>query len=252
MYNMARNTLIFIYMPAIYGLYTSLLYAFKANYPDLAGSLTPEEEELLKGSWAEDVAAVFGREFSLHIQKTFWLVDNNESVGNKILKTAATMITPPEITSFNNSVVANVAVFLGNKGIASGPDMKYESFTQLFMDTVIFKIDDIIRGLFNGATSTGAEIQASGTEIQAGGGQIDVNDKTWRFSTTSLPTSKIVEINFPFNKTKKVIVNDRYNLDNRFFRNINNKVGVNVPNTITISSIKVVENNNTTHNFKKG
>jgi hypothetical protein len=120
------------------------------------------------------------------------------------------------------------------------------------MDTVIFKIDDIIRGLFNGATSTGAEIQASGTEIQAGGGQIDVNDKTWRFSTTSLPTSKIVEINFPFNKTKKVIVNDRYNLDNRFFRNINNKVGVNVPNTITISSIKVVENNNTTHNFKKG
>ncbi len=252
MYNMARNALIFIYMPAIYGLYTGLLYAFKANYPDLAGSLTPEEEELLKGSWAEDVAAVFGREFSLHIQKTFWLVDNNESVGNKILKTAATMITPPEITSFNNSVVANVAVFLGNKGIASGPDMKYESFTQLFMDTVIFKIDDIIRGLFNGATSTGAEIQAGGTEIQAGGGQIDVNDKTWRFSTTSLPTSKIVEINFPFNKTKKVIVNDRYNLDNRFFRNINNKVGVNVPNTITISSIKVVENNNTTHNFKKG
>jgi hypothetical protein len=252
MYNMARNALIFIYMPAIYGLYTGLLYAFKSNYPDLAGSLTPEEEKLLKGSWAEDVAAVFGREFSLHIQKTFWLVDNNESVGNKILKTAATMITPPEITSFNNSVVANVAVFLGNKGIASGPDMKYESFTQLFMDTVIFKIDDIIRGLFNGATSTGAEIQAGGTEIQAGGGQIDVNDKTWRFSTTSLPTSKIVEINFPFNKTKKVIVNDRYNLDNRFFRNINNKVGVNVPNTITISSIKVVENNNTTHNFKKG
>jgi len=252
MYNMARNALIFIYMPAIYGLYTGLLYAFKANYPDLAGSLTPEEEKLLKGSWAEDVAAVFGREFSLHIQKTFWLVDNNESVGNKILKTAATMITPPEITSFNNSVVANVAVFLGNKGIASGPDMKYESFTQLFMDTVIFKIDDIIRGLFNGATSTGAEIQAGGTEIQAGGGQIDVNDKTWRFSTTSLPNSKIVEINFPFNKTKKVIVNDRYNLDNRFFRNINNKVGVNVPNTITISSIKVVENNNTTHNFKKG
>ena len=114
----------------------------------------------------------------------------------------------------------------------------------------LFKIDDIIRGLFNGATSTGAEIQDSGTEIQAGGGQIDVNDKTWRFSTTSLPTSKIVEINFPFNKTKQVIVNDRYRLGNKFFRNLNSKVGVNIPNTITITSIKVLENNNTTHNFK--
>ena len=73
----------------------------------------------------------------------------------------------------------------------------------------------------------------------------------WSFSNTLLPTSKIVEINFPFNKTKKVIVNDIYNLDNRHFRNINNKVGINVPNTITISSIKVVETNNNTHNFKK-
>lgn len=252
MYNLVRNALIFIYMPAIYGLYTGGLYALKANYPDLVGSLTPEEEELLKGGWEEDVAAVFGRQLSLHVQKTFWVVDNNESLGNKILKIAANIITPPEITSFNNSVMANVAVFLGNKGIASGPDVKYESFTQLFMNTVIFKIDDIIRGLFNGATSTGAEIQDSGTEIQAGGGQIDVNDKTWRFSTTSLPTSKIVEINFPFNKTKQVIVNDRYRLGNKFFRNLNSKVGVNIPNTITITSIKVIENNNTTHNFKKG
>jgi len=244
MYNMVRNALIFIYMPAIYGLYTGGLYILKSNYPDLVGSLTPEEEELLKGGWEEDVAAVFGRQLSLHVQKTFWVVDNNESLGNKILKIAANIITPPEITSFNNSVIANVAVFLGNKGIASGPNVKYESFTQLFMNTVIFKIDDIIRGLFNGATSTSAE-------IQAGGGQVDVNDKTWRFSTTSLPTSKIVEINFPFNKTKKVIVNGIYNLDNRHFRNINNKVGINVPNTITISSIKVVETNNNTHNFKK-
>jgi hypothetical protein len=250
MYNLVRNAYMFIYMPAIYGLYNSGLYILKDNYPDLVGSLTPEEEELLKGSWVEDAAAVFGREVSLHIQKTFWVVDNNESLGNKILKIAANIITPPEITSFNNSVMANVAVFIGNKGIASGPDVKYESFTQLFMNTVIFKIDDIIRGLFNGATSTGAEIQDSGTEIQAGGGQIDVNDKTWRFSTTSLPTSKIVEINFPFNKTKQVIVNDRYRLGNKFFRNLNSKVGVNIPNTITITSIKVIENNNTTHNFK--
>jgi len=172
------------------------------------------------------------------------VVDNNESLGNKILKIAANIITPPEITSFNNSVIANVAVFLGNKGIASGPNVKYESFTQLFMNTVIFKIDDIIRGLFNGATSTSAE-------IQAGGGQVDVNDKTWRFSTTSLPTSKIVEINFPFNKTKKVIVNGIYNLDNRHFRNINNKVGINVPNIITISTIQIKDNDNKIYTITK-
>ena len=176
-------------------LFISLLKADEYNF-DLMGSLTPEEEELLKGNYAEDAAAIFGREFSLHIQKTFWLVDKNESgYLGKILNIAVNMITPPEITSFNNSVVANVLLFFGNKGIASGPNMNYESFSQLFMQTVIFKIDDVIRGLFNGATSTGAEIQNSGSEIQAGGGQIDTNTKTWSYSTTSLPNSKIVKIN---------------------------------------------------------
>ena len=251
MYNTFRNGLMFVYMPILYGIYSSTKYIIKYNF-DLMGSLTPEEEELLKGNWAEDAAAIFGREFSLHIQKTFWLVDKNESgYLGKILNIAVNMITPPEITSFNNSVVANVLLFFGNKGIASGPNMNYESFSQLFMQTVVFKIDDIIRGLFNGATSTGAEIQNSGTEIQAGGGQIDTNTKTWSYSTTSLPNSKIVEINFPFNQTQKVVVNDKYNLDNTFFRNINNKVGINVPNKIEPSSIKVVDVNNTTHSFQK-
>ena len=251
MYNTFRNGLMFVYMPILYGIYTSIKYTLKYNF-DLMGSLTPEEEELLKGNYAEDAAAIFGREFSLHIQKTFWLVDKNESgYLGKILNIAVNMITPPEITSFNNSVVANVLLFFGNKGIASGPNMNYESFSQLFMQTVIFKIDDVIRGLFNGATSTGAEIQNSGTEIQAGGGQIDTNTKTWSYSTTSLPNSKIVKINFPFNQTQKVVVNDKYNLDKTFFRNISNKVGINVPNTITISSIKVVDINNNTHSFQK-
>ena len=251
MYNTFRNGLMFVYMPILYGIYTSIKYTLKYNF-DLMGSLTPEEEELLKGNYAEDAAAIFGREFSLHIQKTFWLVDKNESgYLGKILNIAVNMITPPEITSFNNSVVANVLLFFGNKGIASGPNMNYESFSQLFMQTVIFKIDDVIRGLFNGATSTGAEIQNSGTEIQAGGGQIDTNTKTWSYSTTSLPNSKIVKINFPFNQTQKVVVNDKYNLDKTFFRNISNKVGINVPNTIIPTSIKVVDINNNTHSFQK-
>ena len=81
--------------------------------------------------------------------------------------------------------------------------------------------------------------------------QSNSNILTWRFSETKLPNSKIVEINFPFTQTQKVVVNDKYNLDNTFFRNRNNKVTINVPNKITISSIKVVDNHNTTHSFQK-
>jgi len=49
--------------------------------------------------------------------------------------------------------------------------------------------------------------------------QSNSNILTWRFSETKLPNSKIVEINFPFTQTQKVVVNDKYNLDNTFFRN---------------------------------
>jgi len=74
---------------------------------------------------------------------------------------------------------------------------------------------------------------------------------TWSYSETKLPTSKIVEINFPFNQTQKIIVNDKYNLDSNFFRNINNKVGINVPDKIAISSIKVIDNSNRSYTTNK-
>ena len=67
---------------------------------------------------------------------------------------------------------------------------------------------------------------------------------TWSYSETKLPTSKIVEINFPFNQTKEVIINNKYNLGIKFFRNLNNKVGINVPDKIEINSIKLIDNSN--------
>jgi hypothetical protein len=74
---------------------------------------------------------------------------------------------------------------------------------------------------------------------------------TWSYSETKLPTSKIVEINFPFNQTKEVIINNKYNLGIKFFRNLNTKVGINVPDKIEINSIKLIDNSNKSYTINK-
>ena len=127
-------------------------------------------------------------------------------------------------------------------------NMANKDYNSLY-DMIVSALDEMVFGSAKKDIEDRAKTE--GERIQAGGTEIDVNNKTWSYSTTSLPSSKIVEINFPFNKTQKVVVNDKYNLDNTFFRNRNNKVTINVPNKITISSIKVVDVNNTTHSFQK-
>jgi hypothetical protein len=74
---------------------------------------------------------------------------------------------------------------------------------------------------------------------------------TWSYSETKLPTSKIVEINFPFNQTKEVIINNKYNLGIKFFRNLNTKVGINVPDKIVINSIKLIDNSNKSYTINE-
>jgi hypothetical protein len=74
---------------------------------------------------------------------------------------------------------------------------------------------------------------------------------TWSYSETKLPTSKIVEINFPFNQTKEVIINNKYNLGIKFFRNLNTKVGINVPDKIAINSIKLIDNSNKSYTINE-
>lgn len=244
LYNMARNCILFIYIPVSYGLWTLFVKnPIQQNYPELFGPLTTEQQDRLRGEWSQDVATIFTYEFKNHILKTFLVVDKNEqsSFPGKILNIAVNMITPAELTSFNNSIMANIGLWLGNKGLGEGAT-DYKSFSSLIFNSVIKNFKNVLVGIIEGAKAATSQTQAGGTEVT-------VNTPTWSYTTAvTFPNVKFIDINFRHDKTKNLIVNG-VNIDN--FSNVGNKVRFSIRSSTRINSVKIIDTNDVTHDIRQ-
>lgn len=242
LYNSARNCFLLAYIPVAYTIYTIVFTnPLRKNYPDLFGQLTSEEQNRLRGNVGQDIFAIWSYEFTKHISRTFITPPDGVNGVDKLLKFALSIITPAEIKSFNNSIVANIGLWLGNKGLGEGAT-DYKSFTDLMLYGVVNNIDGIMTGIIDGATAATQQIQAGGTEVT-------VNTPTWSYNTAvTFPNVKFIDINFRHDKTKKLIVNG-VNIDN--FSNIGNKVRFSIRSSTTINSVKIIDTSNVTHDIRQ-
>ena len=144
---------------------------------------------------------------------------------------------------------------MGNKSIGEGAT-DYKSFTTLFLGSITQIIGSIFKGLLISIGEAFKQIFkifgmsiAGGTGTQAGGTEVTVNTPTWSYNTAiSTQNAKYIDINFRFDKTSKLMIN---NIEYRFIMadNNNNKIRTVVRSGTTINSIKIIDNRNVTHNI---
>jgi hypothetical protein len=99
---------------------------------------------------------------------------------------------------------------------------------------------------------TAGYIQIKNVKLKAENLQLEKklskNTPTWSYNTeVTFPNFKFIDINFRGDKTRKVMIN---NTDTRFSI-IGNKVRISVPSSTTINSIKIIDNENVTHDIRQ-
>jgi hypothetical protein len=99
---------------------------------------------------------------------------------------------------------------------------------------------------------TAGYIQIKNVKLKAENLQLEKklskNTPTWSYNTeVTFPNFKFIDINFRGAKTRKVMIN---NTDTRFSI-IGNKVRISVPSSTTINSIKIIDNENVTHDIRQ-
>ena len=74
---------------------------------------------------------------------------------------------------------------------------------------------------------------------------------TWKYVQSQRTNISLIDINFPYNKTKFIKINNQHNLDNTHFKNVNNIVRISTPKNFKIQVIEITDNNGKTHNINK-
>lgn len=262
--NLIRNAALTVILPIGWAAYYHASFYIRPLLnnmnPDWFNNLSTEELErferlgLTQGqNTVGEIFALYSSEVTNHFISTYTRGNDNSTEG-KIVSILLTFITPAEITTFNQSIVGQTLLYIGNKSIGEGAT-DYKSFTTLFIVSITQIIGSIFKGLL---VSIGEAFKqlfkmfgmsiTGGTGIQAGGTEVTVNP-TWSYNTAiSTQNAKYIDINFRFDKTKKLMIN---NIEDRFIMadNNNNKIRTVVRSGTTINSIKIIDTNEVTHNI---
>ena len=71
----------------------------------------------------------------------------------------------------------------------------------------------------------------------------DVYKPTWKYAKSQRSNIFLIDINFPYSKTKIVKINNQYSLGNTDFKNVNNIVRISGPKNFEIESIEITDFN---------
>ena len=74
---------------------------------------------------------------------------------------------------------------------------------------------------------------------------------TWKYAQSQRTNISLIDINFPYNNTKIVKINNQHSLDKTHFKNVNNIVRISTPKDFKIKSIEITDNNGKTHNINE-
>jgi len=249
-----RSTLLTIYIPIAYTIYTLASSSFKGFLQktniDIPGvkiipPLTDEERKLLESDdAAKDIIKVFSKEF-LSYYFTNWASIGQIGDGgldSKIYQIAYGIGIPNEVKTFDRALVANIITRIVSSDFGGPPNKDYDSFFRM------------VSGIFiPGLNKTEKDIEdrakTEGERIQAGGTQIDFNNPTWKYINSPRPSASLIEINFQYNKTKSLNINNQYILNNQQFKNVNNKIRIATPKDLEIKSMVITDIYNKTHNI---
>jgi len=209
--------------------------------------LTDEEKNLLKSeNFIIDLFSIIFYKYIQHLYKTWTTIVDVGSGGldSKIYKAAAGLGIPNEVKSFDDSVIANIITFVGSMDFGNMKNKSYNSFYAM----IVSALDE----LFFGPAKKDIENEAKteGERIQAGDTGIDINNPTWKVVPSPRTNISLIDINFPYKKTKYIKINNQYNLTNTDFKNVNNIVRISTPKNFEINAIQITDINNKTHNIK--
>ena len=66
---------------------------------------------------------------------------------------------------------------------------------------------------------------------------------TWKYVQSQRTNISLIDINFPYSKTKVIKINNQHDLDNTHVKNVNNIVRISTPKDFRIKSIEITDNN---------
>jgi hypothetical protein len=248
-----RSSIQTIFIPAAYTAYTLMhlnlrgyLEQSKLNFPLLPELTDEERKQIGSEKFLGDVANVFSKQFLTHYYSTWASVGQigNGGWDSKIYQIAYGIGIPNEVKSFDNSMIANIITKIASIDIGGAPNKDYDSFYRMIFSLVTPNLDKTKKDIENNA-------KIEGERIQAGGGQIDVNSQTWNYTKTDRNNINLVDISFPYNNTKIVRINNQFDLNRDFFKNINNIVRISTPKNFEIESIEITDNNDKKHIIKQ-
>ena len=245
-----RSSIQTIFIPVAYTFYTlmhlNLRGYLEQNNIQFLPKLTDEEKKQIdpENSFI-DIVRIFSKEFSTHYYKTWASVGQIENGGldSKIYQVAYGIGVPNEVKSFNNSIIANVITKMASFDIGGFPNKDYDSFYNMVFSNIIPTLNGFLKGILDAAKN-------EGDKVQAGGSDITINNPTWSYGLT-IGTKIQIVINFDYNNTKQIKVNNKYTLTKDKIGNFNNKPTLIAPKNLSISSIELTDNSNKIHNIKK-